>query len=318
MSTGKQKDICIHLYNGYKEMGNYRVQEALSKINNRTIYSNYSQVDLNILQEDHIRQFIEDNREILVGPDQSLTFTRPIPWAREKRTIPNGYMKRFVKEHWTRIVDYQLYILRESENLEGKVWNIAPIVRRRRAFITIDRAVLCTILTDVGLNNLGQREFHINLPSNHLNNFFDYVKFLPRTQEFETRVRSISTDPVSRCIYVEKDKWVPINPTEQPHGSIITTVTATAAAGQTVVDNPRRGQDKPIIAYCNPSFAPTGSGEKAVPVKWIKRECQKRYQTVDVDEFLPQDAVEGAEVSCQMYNVDRFLKELNIQYMFDV
>eukprot|EP00960_Hanusia_phi_P075825 768473-Hanusia_phi.AAC.6 len=61
-------------------------------------------------------------------------------------------------------------------------------------------------------------------------------------REFETWVRSISIDPVSLCIHVEKDKRVPINPTEQPHGSIITTVTSTAAAGQTVIDNPRRGE----------------------------------------------------------------------------
>eukprot|EP00960_Hanusia_phi_P064601 765839-Hanusia_phi.AAC.1 len=72
-------------------------------------------------------------------------------------------------------------------------------------------------------------------------NFFNYSKFLPRTQEFETRVRSISTDSVSLCIHIEKDKRAPINPTsEQPHGSTITIVKSRAAAGQTVVDNPRR------------------------------------------------------------------------------
>eukprot|EP00960_Hanusia_phi_P061344 764816-Hanusia_phi.AAC.3 len=44
-------------------------------------------------------------------------------------------------------------------------------------------------------------------------------------------------------------------------------------------------QEKPIIAYGNASFAWTGSGEKAVNVNRIKRECQKRYQTFDVGEF---------------------------------
>eukprot|EP00960_Hanusia_phi_P056115 763158-Hanusia_phi.AAC.5 len=44
-------------------------------------------------------------------------------------------------------------------------------------------------------------------------------------------------------------------------------------------------QDKPIIAYGGATFASTGRGEKAVPVKWIKRECQRRYQTIDVDEY---------------------------------
>eukprot|EP00960_Hanusia_phi_P065331 766060-Hanusia_phi.AAC.5 len=138
--------------------------------------------------------------------------------------------QRFVKDRWTRIVDYQLYMLRESENLEGKVWNIAPIVKRRRAFITIDRAVSLGNTERRGIKQpLGQREF-LNHPSDHLNKFFNYAKFLPCSQQFEARVRSISTDFVSLCIHIEKDKRVPINPTVQPHGSIITTVTSTAAA----------------------------------------------------------------------------------------
>eukprot|EP00960_Hanusia_phi_P075573 768441-Hanusia_phi.AAC.14 len=153
---------------------------------------------------------VKEGKEMAFAVKQYET-TTPISWAREKLTIPNGYMKRFVKEHWTRIVNHQMYMLRDSENLEGKVWNIAPI-----------------------------DEF-LKHSSDHLNNFFNYAKFLPRTQEFETRVRSISTDSVSHSIHIEKDERIPINLTlEQPHGSTITTVTSTAAAGQTVVDNPRR------------------------------------------------------------------------------
>eukprot|EP00960_Hanusia_phi_P028184 747254-Hanusia_phi.AAC.1 len=33
---------------------------------------------------------------------------------------------------------------------------------------------------------------------------------------------------------------------------------------------------------------------------------------------VPRNAVGGAEVSCQMYNVDRDLKELNVQYVFEI
>eukprot|EP00960_Hanusia_phi_P056302 763223-Hanusia_phi.AAC.1 len=61
-------------------------------------------------------------------------------------------------------------------------------------------------------------------------------------------------------------------------------------------------QEKPIIAYGNASFASTGRCQMVV----IRREYHKRYQTVDVDEFSTTNAVGGAEVSCQMYNDNRF------------
>eukprot|EP00960_Hanusia_phi_P020698 609822-Hanusia_phi.AAC.2 len=43
-------------------------------------------------------------------------------------------------------------------------------------------------------------------------------------------------------------------------------------------------QKKPVIAYGNASFDSTGRGEKAAPLKRIKRECQKQDRTFDVNE----------------------------------
>eukprot|EP00960_Hanusia_phi_P069581 767126-Hanusia_phi.AAC.5 len=43
--------------------------------------------------------------------------------SREKLTSSHGYMKRFVKEHWTQswITNRERYPLKQSEGLEGKV-----------------------------------------------------------------------------------------------------------------------------------------------------------------------------------------------------
>eukprot|EP00960_Hanusia_phi_P059153 764089-Hanusia_phi.AAC.2 len=66
--------------------------------------------------------------------------------------------------------------------------------------------------------------------------------------QISTFTRQISLARKKLTIRVKRVKWVPIHPTEQPHGSMITTVTLTAAAlevspqGETIVHKHSRGQ----------------------------------------------------------------------------
>jgi hypothetical protein len=46
-----------------------------------------------------------------------------------------------------------------------------------------------------------------------------------------------------------------------------------------------RGKEKPILAYGSANINPTGKGEVTVPVKYIKRACDQKFEVFPVDEF---------------------------------
>eukprot|EP00960_Hanusia_phi_P036287 752246-Hanusia_phi.AAC.2 len=96
--------------------------------------------------------------------------------------------------------------------------------------------------------------------------------------------------------------------------SIITLARSVLATNSLTAYGGRRNWTSPSSpTTTNAWLAPTGRVEKAVPVKWIKRECQNRHQTLDVIEFRATACCRkcGVVDSCCQSGVDRFLKKLN-------
>eukprot|EP00960_Hanusia_phi_P035780 751942-Hanusia_phi.AAC.3 len=115
-------------------------------------------------------------------------------------------------------MDYQLHMLRHSENAESKVFYIAPVVKRRQSFITIDMTVLWmhammkmhAILSDAGIIHTGRREFlGMNLITWKL---FSNIPNVCNRNHGE-RVRTVRTDSVSLCIHIERGARIPFNMT---------------------------------------------------------------------------------------------------------
>eukprot|EP00960_Hanusia_phi_P001714 49571-Hanusia_phi.AAC.3 len=273
--------------------------------------------------------------------------------------MPNGPMKRFVKGHWTRIVDQQMYMLRESENLEGKVWNIAPIVKRREAFITIDRAVVWGILTDARLNN--DKRVPINPTSEK-----PYGSTITTVTSPEAAGQTVVDSP-RRVIVIDPGRtnlicggktspvWrVRLSFTNVLEASItrrviskgITSRSSIGTNGQMIAHYcKQRCRRVRLDSYIGKKLLSTNSSI-AYGRKWNRKSLSSPTATLrlhqQVEErglFLgngskgsvrndikqststnsvPQIAVGGAEVSCQIHNVDKFLKELNVQYVFQV
>jgi transposase len=46
-----------------------------------------------------------------------------------------------------------------------------------------------------------------------------------------------------------------------------------------------RGKERPILAYGSANINPTGKGEVTVPVKYIQRACEQKFEVFPVDEF---------------------------------
>jgi hypothetical protein len=44
-------------------------------------------------------------------------------------------------------------------------------------------------------------------------------------------------------------------------------------------------KEKPVVAYGNAKFSPSGKNEKSVPTSWMHQRCAKHYQTIATDEF---------------------------------
>eukprot|EP00960_Hanusia_phi_P011969 348285-Hanusia_phi.AAC.2 len=226
---------------------------------------------------------------------------RPISWAQEEVTIPNGYMRRIVKEHRTRILDYQLFMLRESENLEGSLKHRSNR-ESRQVFITIGRTFL--------VGNSDRRRLKKLKTSNLKSGFVQcrQILFHPaliltrivhkysRGQHYEESKRSrVGTNGQAlRTLSLNSEMWM-------RHDAILWRHYCRQRCGRVrqdiyigkkrLVDKfvsclfKQGKQDKAIITHGHASFASTGRWEKAAPVQRIKQECQKRYQTADVDEF---------------------------------
>jgi hypothetical protein len=65
----------------------------------------------------------------------------------------------------------------------------------------------------------------------------------------------------------------------------------------------QEGEQKPIIAYGNAKFAPTGRGEVAIPTTFVAKKCQDHYETVPVDEFrTTQRCHDCGDVLHKMYH----------------
>eukprot|EP00960_Hanusia_phi_P077890 768750-Hanusia_phi.AAC.6 len=150
-----------------------------------------------------------------------------------------------------------MYLPRESENLEGKVWNISPIIKDGER---------SSGSTGQFIKKFNKRASDVNA-----------LRTLPLVSSKTAFTRKFEE-------FLDVDIWY--GAIARGHYCkrrcgrvrlIITLARCVVSKNSSTVYGSR--------AYGNASFASTGRGDKAVPVKWIKRECQKRYSTVDVDEF---------------------------------
>ena len=66
------------------------------------------------------------------------------------------------------------------------------------------------------------------------------------------------------------------------------------------------GEVRPIMFYGDGQFAPGGRGQRSVPCKWVKRECQHFFRCYSVDEFRTSQICPTC--NDRLYNVRKHLR----------
>jgi hypothetical protein len=69
----------------------------------------------------------------------------------------------------------------------------------------------------------------------------------------------------------------------------------------------KQSKQRIVLAYGDASFGPTGPGERAVPVTRMKRECQKHFNVVPIDEFRTSQIHHWDNVQCGKVKQNGFL-----------
>ena len=155
-------------------------------------------------------------------PEEALDF---VQWQHMVLDPPvDGINKKWLKQHPEQALRYAWFILNHLDGSEhAKSFSIAPILRIKRHFVTIDTTGLFSMMKKAGLVNDDKKVF-ASMRDEHFQSAFCLTKLFPGVWKEKERMKKgdvfsgkkesrkfgymVETDGVSLCVHFKKEKTV--------------------------------------------------------------------------------------------------------------